>query len=314
MTTITSTDLRNKSIGLYTPPFRFEHGYIWDAKGQMVADNHVDGEDAVLRVRGWGRICYMENPEALQDEVGNVIALAMTEFWERRKAEKDSEPVFILEVACADYKGQKLGNHFGFITLDAARELKEGNYQLYAAQPVPVVMDDTKLRELFDSWFASDCSFDLSPEASEEDNIAWRESYWYVWQRCRAAMLQAGTLTNEDTKQAWTGIPDIDNAINMLDRIDTLESCDDDRIEAVKTVLRRLAGSSPVIPDGYVMVPKEPTERMVIDGFESEPDETFSEPEVWEAYEAMSGCGQAHYRARLCWAAMISAAPKQENI
>lgn len=59
-------------------------------------------------------------------------------------------------------------------------------------QSAPVVMDDRKLRSLFDSWFASDCSFDLSPEASEEDNIAWRESYWYVWQRCRAAMLQAG--------------------------------------------------------------------------------------------------------------------------
>lgn len=79
----------------------------------------------------------------------------------------------------------------------------------------------------------------------------------------RAAMLRAGTLTNEDTKQAWTGIPDIDNAINMLDRIDTLESCDDDRIEAVKTVLRGLAGNSPVIPEGYVMVPKEPTSEMV---------------------------------------------------
>lgn len=117
------------------------------------------------------------------------------------------------------------------------------------AQPAPVVMDDIKLRELFDSWFASDCSFDRSPEASEEDNIAWRESYWYVWQRCRAAMLQAGTLINEGTKQAWTGIPDIDNAINMLDRIDTLESCDDDRVEAVKTVLRRLAGNYSVIPE-----------------------------------------------------------------
>lgn len=70
----------------------------------------------------------------------------------------------------------------------------------------------------------------------------------------RAAMPQAGTLTNEGTKQAWTGIPDIDNAINMLDRIDTLESCDDDRIEAVKTVLRRLAGNSPVIPDGMLKI------------------------------------------------------------
>ena len=52
-------------------------------------------------------------------------------------AAMDSEPVFTLEVARADYKGQKLGNHFGFITLDAARELKEGNYQLYTAQPAP---------------------------------------------------------------------------------------------------------------------------------------------------------------------------------
>lgn len=50
----------------------------------------------------------------------------------------------------------------------------------------------------------------------------------------------------------WTGNPDIDNAIIMLDRIDTAESCDDDRIEAVKSVLRRLAGNSPVIPDGWI--------------------------------------------------------------
>ncbi|HDH1787632.1 TPA: DUF3850 domain-containing protein, partial [Klebsiella quasipneumoniae subsp. similipneumoniae] len=65
--------------------------------------------------------------------------LLSVELQERRKAE--SEPVFTLEVSQADYKGQKLGNHFGFITLDAARELKEGNYQLYTAQPAPVVPD-----------------------------------------------------------------------------------------------------------------------------------------------------------------------------
>ncbi|HAN8279429.1 hypothetical protein [Escherichia coli] len=61
----------------------------------------------------------------------------------------------------------------------------------------------------------------------------------------------------------WTGNPDIDNAIIMLDRIDTAESYDDDRIEAVKAVLRRLAGNSPVIPDGWVMVPKELTPEMM---------------------------------------------------
>lgn len=52
----------------------------------------------------------------------------------------------------------------------------------------------------------------------------------------------------------WTGNPDIDNAIIMLDRIDTAESCDDDRIEAVKAVLRRLAGNYPDIPDGLSTV------------------------------------------------------------
>ncbi|HHW0126200.1 TPA: DUF551 domain-containing protein [Escherichia coli] len=38
----------------------------------------------------------------------------------------------------------------------------------------------------------------------------------------------------------------------MLDRIDTLENCDDDRIEAVKAVLRRLAGNSPVTQDSWI--------------------------------------------------------------
>ncbi|WP_417322245.1 dATP/dGTP pyrophosphohydrolase domain-containing protein [Enterobacter hormaechei] len=64
------------------------------------------------------------------------------------------------------------------------------------------------------------------------------------------------------------------------------------------------------IPDGYVMVPIEPTEDMIVYGFESEPDEDFSDPAVWEEYQAMSGCQQAAHRAKLCWAAMIAAAPK----
>ncbi|EIM9377506.1 DUF551 domain-containing protein [Escherichia coli] len=60
----------------------------------------------------------------------------------------------------------------------------------------------------------------------------------------------------------WTGNPDIDNAIIMLDRIDTLENCDDDRIEAVKAVLRRLAGNYPVTPDSWISC----SERMPDDG------------------------------------------------
>lgn len=73
----------------------------------------------------------------------------------------------------------------------------------------------------------------------------------------------------------------------------------------------------PIVPDGWKLVPVEPTGNMIIDGFESEPDKFFSEETVWAEYEAMSGCQQAAYRAKLCWAAMLAAAPtapEQENI
>lgn len=68
-----------------------------------------------------------------------------------------------------------------------------------------------------------------------------------------------------------------------------------------------------IIPPGWKLVPVEPTEDMVICGFESEPDETFSAPKDWEEYEAMSGCEQAAHRAHLCWKAMIEAAPEAPN-
>ncbi|VAM32804.1 Uncharacterised protein [Enterobacter cloacae] len=78
-----------------------------------------------------------------------------------------------------------------------------------------------------------------------------------------------------------------------------------------------LQGAEPVttaykLPEGWVAVPVEPTEDMIVNGFESEPDESFSDEKEWEAYDAMSGCQQAAHRAKLCWAAMIAVALKQE--
>lgn len=80
------SDLRDKALALYKPPFRFIHGYIYDADSNMVAD---DG--GILRVRGWGRISYMDDAAALQDEVGSLIADALTDFWNRLAAPSESD-------------------------------------------------------------------------------------------------------------------------------------------------------------------------------------------------------------------------------
>lgn len=77
-------DLRRDVLALYTPPFKFNKGYLWDSKMHMVADSDV--EMAISRVRGWGRISYMENPAALQDAVGAAIAEALNDYWRKHNA------------------------------------------------------------------------------------------------------------------------------------------------------------------------------------------------------------------------------------
>jgi len=67
------------------------------------------------------------------------------------------------------------------------------------------------------------------------------------------------------------------------------------------------------MPDGWIAVPVEPTEGMVIAGFEAELREEFRDPEAWETFDAMSGCEQAAHRAKWCWAAMIAAVPHKET-
>lgn len=80
-------DLRSRALALYTPPFKYEHGYIFDANGEMVADQGGSQPypNAPLRVRGWGRIGYMQDGAQLQDEVGKVLAELLTSNWPSRR-------------------------------------------------------------------------------------------------------------------------------------------------------------------------------------------------------------------------------------
>ena len=78
-----ASEARRVGMSLYKPPFRYEHGYIFDSN---VAD---DGPTGMLlaRILGWGYIQHAGGAtvtaEAIQAELGQVVADALTEFWDR---------------------------------------------------------------------------------------------------------------------------------------------------------------------------------------------------------------------------------------
>ena len=90
---------RKAAMAIYTPPFRYEHGYIFDSQRHMVADNGpiCDGpsvEGAVAaRVRGWGRIVYMPNAKELQDEIGAMLADALNALYAKESEQPARVPL-----------------------------------------------------------------------------------------------------------------------------------------------------------------------------------------------------------------------------
>ena len=74
--------------------------------------------------------------------------------------------------------------------------------------------------------------------------------------------------------------------------------------------LARAAIAALTAPEGYVLVPVEPTEDMCGDGAESKPMRPFTPLDEMEAFEEMTGCEQARHVAKLCWAAMLAARPE----
>lgn len=205
---------------------------------------------------------------------------------------------------------QSDGGNLGYAMADAVKVI-DGAIAAFGAEPVAWLHSDngigipaiTRSRNVADSWFSKGWNikplYTAPPAPLQLPVQRWEElclqnpdmsigdaiirAAW--WNHC-AAMLQAGNHTEQH-----------------LDMVD--HSGDANKM---------VAANSPVTPDGYVLVPIVPTEDMIINGFESVPDPHFSDEKEWKEYEALSGCRQAARRAELCWAAMIKAAPKQENI
>ncbi|EPY4769142.1 hypothetical protein ACXDIJ_000320 [Klebsiella quasipneumoniae] len=140
-----------------------------------------------------------------------LIAGIIRELQERRKA--DSEPV-----------AEVLSNRPGNDTSTIDRALPVGTQLYRHAQTAPVVSSEVLNRleheaNHITAWHHMD---EHSCKVSRRDLLT-------LVSACRAAMLEAGTLTNEGAIQAL---------------------------------------NSPAIPDGYVMVPKEPTKQMILAGQE----------------------------------------------
>ena len=64
-----------------------------------------------------------------------------------------------------------------------------------------------------------------------------------------------------------------------------------------------------VAPEGWQLTLVDPTNAMVIAGFESAPDRAFDGRKYPEEYDGMSGCQRAAFLAKRCYAAMLAATP-----
>lgn len=171
-----------------------------------------------------------------------------------------------------------LSNHVIEYIKQIGEELEELRSTQDTAPPAPVAMKDHQIRELVNELRDIAVKYHGSQQLRE-----------HIARTIRAAMLQG--VENAETPTTMQTAPALDSSPKNAESA---------------------SSNSPVTPDGWVMVPVEPTEDMIVNGFESEPDESFSDEKEWATYDAMSGCQQAAHRAKLCWAAMIAAAPQQE--
>ncbi|MFG0521610.1 hypothetical protein [Enterobacter sp. yb_8] len=211
-------------------------------------------------------------------------------------ASLEADPVCVIDQSNLDYL--KSGSD---ADVWPASRTEMGDVLLYrAAPPAPVAVPD-----------------EMTPKQASRAYCGEVRGYRDGWNVCRAAMLQGA----EPVTTAYKLTDDFDfdrfNDVVWLEAIASnphMHSLTTSTIAMVALELnkRMNVANSPAIPDGWVMVPVEPTEDMIVNGFESEPDESFSDEKEWEEYDAMSGCQQAAHRAKLCWSAMIAAAPQQE--
>lgn len=122
--------------------------------------------------------------------------------------------------------------------------------------------DDDENRRQFESWWSETMNTTVMDLHRFCHGYACHETNrgWMSWNACRAAMLQASpicTCPSGDGSLRWPCPVHPGNP-----------PAQSDCCPAQNSVNPAQGGNSPVIPEGYVMVPKEPTMEM-LDEFDS---------------------------------------------
>ncbi|HCD3952812.1 TPA: hypothetical protein NBP20_000639 [Enterobacter hormaechei] len=126
--------------------------------------------------------------------------------------------------------------HYGnFIGFSQPVDGIEDEY-FYSAPPAPVAVPDESA--IFDA------AIDICRKSDAIDEHAWNHGVLAVmsaFSDCRAALLQGADGNSPAIPDGWTGSDEANAALIMLDRIETVGSVDDDRIEGIKRIIRALA-------------------------------------------------------------------------
>lgn len=174
------------------------------------------------------------------------------------------------------------------------------------AAPEPVVPESISVRQAISALESADCVTTIG------------QAYKMGWNACRAAMLQGGQpVSNHDelpyaqvkavadlyalcwqSGEVVTYTPDPEKATIWLNNYSG--TCVQEYVK-LERLQEALAGNSPVIPDGYTLVPVEPTDEMIVAAMDSD-DVTYNESDDTVFY--------VHHCE--IYKAMLAAAPQPE--
>ncbi|EON0062259.1 hypothetical protein ACNC0H_000909 [Escherichia coli] len=148
---------------------------------------------------------------------------------------------------------------------DGEWPIDNGTIEVYAAPPVSVVPEEKPMPNPL-SMYAVDAVAAIAEVRG--------------WNACRAAMLHGAEPVSQTYKSQHTQFEQVADLYEMQfddgrtcafhtdaqKAAQWLQACDGNRVQEyvkLERLRNALSGNSPVTPDGWVMVPKEPTQAMI---------------------------------------------------